>query len=129
VFLRGLVPPARAVEETVERERQYRAAGADGLFAPRLSDPQTIRDLVAAVALPLNVMVVADLPPVAELERLGVRRVSAGSAIAQLALGSARRAAAQLLRDGRYDAMLEASVPYGELNALFPLQERAGAIA
>ena len=126
VFLRGLVPPERAVEETVARARQYRTAGCDGVFAPRLSDPQTIRELAAAIELPLNVMVVPGLPPVAELQRLGVRRVSAGSAIAQLALGSARRAAAQLLRDGRYDAMLEPSVAYGELNALFPLQERGG---
>ena len=126
VFLRGLVPAERAVAETVERARQYRAAGADGVFAPRLSDPQAIRELVAAIELPLNVMVVPGLPPVADLQRLGVRRVSAGSAIAQLALGSARRAAAQLLRDGRYDAMLETSVAYGELNALFPLQDPVG---
>jgi 2-methylisocitrate lyase-like PEP mutase family enzyme len=129
VFLRGLVPPERAVEETVERARQYRAAGCDGIFTPRLSDPQRIRDLVGVIELPLNVMVVPDLPPVVELQRLGVRRVSAGSAIAQVALGSARRAAAQLLRDGRYDAMLAASVPYGELNARFPLLERAPASA
>jgi 2-methylisocitrate lyase-like PEP mutase family enzyme len=127
VFLRGLVPPERAVAETIERAQQYRAAGCDGVFTPRLGDPEKIRQLAAAVDLPLNVMVVPGLPPVAELQRLGVRRVSAGSAIAQVALASARRAAAQLLRDGRYDAMLEASVTYGELNALFPLQERAGA--
>ena len=57
---------------------------------------------------------------------LGTRRsarVSAGSAIAQAAHAITRRAASQLLADGRYDAMFETSVAYGELNALF--QERA----
>jgi len=122
VFLRGLASPERAVEETIERARQYGAAGCDGVFTPRASDPRAIRELATAIALPLNVMVLPNLPPVAELRRLGVRRVSAGSAIAQAAHAITRRAASQLLGDGRYDAMFEAAVAYGELNALF--QER-----
>jgi 2-methylisocitrate lyase-like PEP mutase family enzyme len=119
VFLRGLVPPERAVEETIERARQYRAAGCDGVFTPYASDPRAIRDLAAEIHLPLNVMVLPNLPPVAELRGLGVRRVSAGSAIAQAVHAVTRRLASQLLTDGRYDAMFEASVAYGDLQALF----------
>jgi len=69
--------------------------------------------------LPLNVMVSRGLPPIAELARLGARRVSAGAAIAQAVHGLTRRLATALLTEGRYDAMLEGTVPYGELNALF----------
>jgi 2-methylisocitrate lyase-like PEP mutase family enzyme len=119
VFLRGLVPPERAVEETIERARQYHTAGCDGVFTPRAADPRTIRDLAAGIPLPLNVMVLPNLPPVAALRGLGVRRVSAGSAIAQAAHAATRRAASQLLTDGRYDTMFEASVAYGDLQALF----------
>ena len=120
VYLRGLVPREQAVEETIERARRYRAAGCDGIFVPALSDPAAIRSIVAAIALPLNVMVVPRLPPVAELATLGVRRVSAGAAIAQAAYAIARRAATRFLTDGVYDAMFEATADYTELNALFP---------
>lgn len=71
--------------------------------------------LTAAVAE----IVVPELPPVATLRELGVRRLSAGSGIAQAAYGLARRAAAQLLEEGRYDTVLEPAIAYGEMNALF----------
>jgi 2-methylisocitrate lyase-like PEP mutase family enzyme len=119
VYLRGLVPPARALAETIERAQRYRAAGCDGVFVPNLTDAAAIRGVAAAIALPLNVMVRPVLPPVAELAALGVRRVSAGAAIAQAAAGITQRAARQLLHEGRYDAMLEAPVDYGRMNALF----------
>jgi len=119
VYLRALVPAERALAETIERGRTYQAAGCDGLFVPGLTDRDAIRSIVAAVALPLNVMVRPGLPPVAELAALGVRRVSAGSAIAQAAHGVTMHAATQLLTEGRYDAMFGTTVAYGELNALF----------
>ena len=118
VFLKGLVPPERAVTETIERACRYRAAGCDGVFVPGLRDAQAIREVAGAIELPLNVMVLPKLPLVPALRQLGVRRVSAGSAIAQAAYGIVRGAATQLLTEGRYDAMFETSVGYAELNAL-----------
>jgi 2-methylisocitrate lyase-like PEP mutase family enzyme len=119
VYLKRLVPPERAEAETLERGKKYLAAGADGLFVPGLASPAAIRAVVAAVPLPLNLLIVPGLPPVAELQSLGVRRVSAGSAITQSAYALAKRAAEQLLREGRYDALLERSLSHPELNALF----------
>jgi 2-methylisocitrate lyase-like PEP mutase family enzyme len=88
------------------------------VFVPGVSTPEAIREIAAGVALPLNVMVLPKLPPVAELRRLGVRRVSAGAAIAQAAYGIVRREATRLLTEGRYEGMFEAPVTYGELNGL-----------
>jgi 2-methylisocitrate lyase-like PEP mutase family enzyme len=119
VYLRELVPAERALAETIERGGRYRSAGCDGLFVPGLRDAVAIRALVEAVALPLNVMVVPGLPPVAELRRLGVRRVSAGQTITQAAYAVTRRAATRFLRDGVYDVMVEPAIGYGEMNALF----------
>jgi 2-methylisocitrate lyase-like PEP mutase family enzyme len=118
VYLRGLVPPERAVHETIERGRRYQAAGCDGLFVPGLSDAGAIREIVQALDLPLNVMIVPGLPSVSELRALGVRRLSAGSGIAQGAYGFTRAAATGLLRDGLYDAVPGPAVGYGELNVL-----------
>ena len=119
VYLHQLVPPERAVDESIERARRYRAAGCDGVFVPGLTDSDEIRTIAAAIDAPLNLLVRRNLPPVAELGRLGVARVSAGSGIAQAAYGLVRRATKQLLDDGRYEAMFESDVDYGQINALF----------
>jgi 2-methylisocitrate lyase-like PEP mutase family enzyme len=119
VYLRGLVPKERAVAESIARGERYRAAGCDGFFVPKLHVAEEIRAVAAAVALPLNVLVMPGLAPVAELQTLGVRRVSAGSAIAAAALGVVQRATQHFLEDGRYDAMFETNADYRTINELF----------
>jgi len=119
VYLRGLVPAERALAETIERGRRYQAAGCDGFFVPKVTDVNEIRAIAAAVNLPLNLLVMPTLAPVSELQPLGVRRVSAGSAISAAAYGVAKRAAKQFLEEGRYGEMFGLRVEYGEMNALF----------
>jgi len=121
VFLKQLAPPDRAVDATLERARRYQAAGCDGIFVPALAEPAAIRAVVAGVApLPLNVMAYPGLPAAAGLRELGVRRLSAGAAIASAALGRARSRATAFLADGRSEVLFEESVAYGPTNALFP---------
>jgi len=119
VYLRGLTTPERAVEESISRGLRYREAGADGFFLPGVTKPSEIREVVAGVALPLNVLVRAGLPRVSELAALGVRRISAGSGISSAVHGLTRRAVRQFLDTGTYDTMLEGAAPYAEMNALF----------
>ena len=118
VWLRGLVPPPRVRDEAIARGRLYADAGADGFFTPGASELATIREIAGAVPLPLNVMLVPKLPPIAELAAHGVRRLSAGSALAQAALGLVRREARAFL-DGNTGDPTSGALPYGELNALF----------
>lgn len=117
VYLRRLVPSERAQAEAIARGCAYREAGADGFFVPGLADPESIRAIVAAVDLPLNLMLVPGLPGPAALQELGVRRLSAGSAIAQSAYSLARREALALL--GNQSAATTPALTYPELNALF----------
>jgi len=120
VYLRGLVPAAGREAETIARAAAYSESGCDGVFVPGLVDAQAIGTIAAAIAAPLNVMLLPSLPPLARMRELGVRRVSAGSKIAQAAHGLTRRAAMSLLQEGRLDdAMFEGAAEYGELNALF----------
>jgi len=120
VFLRRLVAPERALAETLARGERYRSAGGDGLFVPGLNDAAAIRAIAAGAALPLNVIVMPGLPPLAELAALGVRRLSAGSRIHQAAYRTAREAATALLRDGHIDALVApGGLSNAELNALF----------
>lgn len=119
VFLRGLVAADARVAETLMRARRYRDAGCDGIFVPGVSDGSTIAELVAGTELPVNVMLVPNLPTFAALAKLGVRRVSAGGAIAQAVHGLTRRLTTQLLGGGVETGLFEGAATYGELNTLF----------
>ncbi len=119
VYLRGLIPAERAEAEAIARGRKYLEAGADGLFVPGVTNPATIRAIVAAVPLPVNVLVAPGMPPVAELQSLGVRRVSVGSALTQGAYALVKRAATQVLKEGRWDVLLDRALTHRDLNALF----------
>ncbi len=118
VYLRRLVPRERALEETLARGRRYLAAGADGLFVPFLTDADALRTIASEISLPLNAMILPGLPSVAELQKLGVRRVSAGSGLAHGAYAAARAATLELLEHGRYDRMRAQSDTELNLNAL-----------
>jgi 2-methylisocitrate lyase-like PEP mutase family enzyme len=56
-------------------------------------------------------------PSVPDLAALGVARVSLGSAVAQAAYATARRATEHLLSTGTYDPVSDA-IPFPELNSL-----------
>lgn len=116
VWLRQLAP-AGEVAEVLRRARDYAAAGADGLFAPGVTAVPDIQALVTGQPLPLNVMARPSLPGLAALRGLGVRRVSAGSAIAEAAWGRAQRAAAGFLADGGGAPVYEGAAPYPQINA------------
>jgi 2-methylisocitrate lyase-like PEP mutase family enzyme len=66
------------VVEAITRARAYADAGADGLFAPGLSDIALIARLAEASPLPLNIMVSDTTPPLHALAQQGVARVSHG---------------------------------------------------
>ena len=119
VYLRGLAPESSRVAETLARARTYRDAGADGLFVPKLAEPAAIREIASSAAMPLNVLAWPGLAPASELAALGVRRLSAGSAIAESAWSRAAALAAGFLEAGRSDPLSEDAMPYPAINALF----------
>jgi 2-methylisocitrate lyase-like PEP mutase family enzyme len=88
--------------DTIARLQAYQEAGADVLYAPGLRSLDDIRQLVASVDRPVNVLTVAGAPPVAELAAAGVARVSVGGAFAFAALGAVVEAATELRQAGTY---------------------------
>jgi 2-methylisocitrate lyase-like PEP mutase family enzyme len=91
------------LDDTIARLVAYRAAGADVLYAPGLTDPADIAAVVAAVDAPVNVLALPDAPNVAQLRELGVRRVSTGSLLASAAYGAMLVGARELLGPGSSD--------------------------
>ncbi len=117
VYLESVGAPETRLAHAVRRLNAYRAAGADCLFAPGVSDAATIATLVKEVDGPLNVLAMATSPPVPELERLGVARVSLGSGPMRAGLTVFKRLAEELRGAGTYGA-LAGAIPHAELNRL-----------
>lgn len=106
------------ITEAILRSKAYEAAGADCLYPMGLVDRDAIRSFAEAVHTPMNVMVRRGTPPVPELERLGVKRLSLGPSPMYAAMGLLRRAAGELKEKGTYEALTSGAITYEELNAL-----------
>lgn len=105
----GLVLTARAenhiygindLDDTIRRLCGYRVAGADVAYAPGLTELDSIARVVDEVGIPINVLALSNGPSVAELESVGVRRVSTGGALSSAAFGALARAGRELLDQG-----------------------------
>jgi 2-methylisocitrate lyase-like PEP mutase family enzyme len=119
VYLRRLAEGEAAVRETISRAQRYARAGADGIYAIGLTDVGSVRAIAGATSLPLNLLADPSLPPLHELHALGVRRLSAGPYLTELAYGKARRAAAAFVRDGDVTAMFaDPGADFDMMNAL-----------
>jgi 2-methylisocitrate lyase-like PEP mutase family enzyme len=109
--------PSTRLERTIERLNAYHDAGADSLFAPGVSDRETIARLAREVRGPLNILATPGVPSIAELHALGVARVSIGSGASRAALGLVRRIASEL-REGSYASMFADQIPYAKVNRM-----------
>ena len=122
VWLRGVAPDA-PVAEAARRGAIYAAAGADGFFAPGLTDVGDIAAMVAATPLPVNLLAYPGLPDAATLKGLGVRRLSAGSGVCSAVWGRAAALNKGFLADGRSEPLMEGAMGWGEVNGLMPARD------
>ncbi len=111
VYLKKLVAPEAALEETIRRGRAILEAGASGLFVPGLTDPATIRAIAQGVDLPLNIMGTPGAPKASELKALGARRLSAATRVFNTAFAAARKVTEDFLANGDAEAFAPAGAP------------------
>jgi 2-methylisocitrate lyase-like PEP mutase family enzyme len=84
------------VAEAAERANAYLAVGADCVY-PILAPPESIAALAHRIDGPVNVIAADGTPPPAELQELGVARMTWGSGLATAAYAEAVRVAAAAL--------------------------------
>lgn len=128
-YLVRLGSPEQNLAESIRRANAYREAGADCLFVPGVAERDAIGRLVREIDGPLNVLgarggIAGQTLTVAELDAMGVRRVSIGGSLALAALAMVRRAAAELLEQGTVSYAREA-MSNADANALM-LRARRG---
>jgi 2-methylisocitrate lyase-like PEP mutase family enzyme len=120
VYLRGLATRDNRVNETVQRATKYKNAGVDGIFIPALVEPMEIKQLCEQISLPVNVMAMPALPDSTALNALGVKRLSAGSAIAQAVLGQAQQLGIAFLKTGQSQGLFTSNaMAFQPMNAMF----------
>ena len=118
VFIGEVGEPAARLEHAVARGRAYLAAGADCVFVPAVTDPGLIATLVRELGGPVSVLATSASPPLPELARLGVARISVGSGPYRAALALAARIAAAAYEQEDLEPLNAEQLPFGELQAL-----------
>lgn len=113
VTLKG--PREATFDEAMRRANAFHEAGADCLFPLGLNGNEEIARATRTLNGPMNLIYRAGIPPVAELPKLGVARLSLGSGVAHAALTTIRRVAQQVLNEGTY-SLLADGVSYPEAN-------------
>jgi 2-methylisocitrate lyase-like PEP mutase family enzyme len=116
-----LVGAKNALAVSLERLKAYAEAGADCLYAPGVTDPSQIKEIVKTVApKPVNVLCWRPDPnlTVSALANLGVRRISVGAALSRVAWAAFIRAAQSIATTGTFEALGD-SAASGDLNKLF----------
>ncbi|HJY52745.1 MAG TPA: isocitrate lyase/phosphoenolpyruvate mutase family protein [Candidatus Udaeobacter sp.] len=116
-----LVGDPDSLHTALDRLTAYAEVGADSLYAPGVSNPDDIAQIVRTVApKPVNVLVSGfnHQLTVSQLVDLGVRRISVGSGLALAAWGAFLRAAREIKTDGTFN-LLANNAPSADLNELF----------
>jgi 2-methylisocitrate lyase-like PEP mutase family enzyme len=111
----------KSLRFAIERGNAYKEAGADCIFIPDNGDldKQSITTLVNEINAPINIIAGATTPPIAELQDVGVSRVSVGPRPMRAVLTLLRNIAEELIVKGTYQLMSESSISYSDINQWF----------
>jgi len=101
-YLLGL---ADALPQTQHRLQVYEAAGADGLFIPGLTELSAIQAVCQHTRLPVNVMCTPDLPALAMLAQVGVKRVSMGNYLFEFLAHQQEQVGACIRQEQNFNAL------------------------
>ncbi len=107
-------------DRVIRRMQRFAEAGADVVFSPGMDNLADIEMLVQSVNVPVNVVVSSPDRPyeLPDLQRIGVKRISIGSSMAQLIYGSVIRTISDFAKTHSLEFVNEA-MDYQELEAWF----------
>ena len=108
------------MDDTIKRLQAFEKAGADVLYAPGLRDLASMKLVASAVSRPINVVMSAGDPALtaAEMEAVGVKRISVGGALSRLALAAFMKGAREMKDQGGFTWMRD-TMATKDLKAVF----------
>ncbi len=117
--------PKKALSESIRRGNAYGEAGADCIFYMNVVSRDSIAQVVKEVKAPVSILARPENPGVAELQTLGVARVSYGAAFSRAAISAVRRLAMEIRESGTITALKDA-ISSPEMAALVSRAKASG---
>jgi 2-methylisocitrate lyase-like PEP mutase family enzyme len=105
IYLKNVGDPAGRFDEVVKRAKAYLAAGADCIYPFGFIDLETVGRLAKAIPAPINIVARAGAPPVAELQKLGVARVTIASGATLAVMSLIKTIGDDLRATGTFDGI------------------------
>lgn len=118
-YLRDVGTFSERYDLTIERAQAYLAAGADCVYPMGLSDGVDIARMVQQLNAPINILIGPGTPTVPELDRMGVRRITAGSGLMRATLPFIQRMGERLHRGEDLSDLFDHGFTYTVVNRLF----------
>lgn len=115
-FIRdGFGSTEERIDEAVERARLYVTAGADCIYPIGPGDLATLTALRERISAPLNILASPNAISLAEMQRLGINRVSFGAYVFRACLAKFAGIAETLKGHGPYDGLAEHTLTGAEV--------------
>jgi 2-methylisocitrate lyase-like PEP mutase family enzyme len=119
VFLAQSGAPESRLSESIKRGNRYILAGADCIFVPNVWETDKIAVLTLEINGPVNILANptngTEMPPsVSELKKLGVARLSVGSALMKSTLALIKKTADEVIQSGTYNNFTSSLMPIEE---------------
>lgn len=103
----NLIRGRNDMDDTIKRLQAFEKAGADVLYAPGLRDLASMKLVASSVGKPINAVMSAGDPDLtaAEMEAVGVKRLSVGGALSRLAIAAFMKGAREMKDKGGFTWM------------------------
>jgi 2-methylisocitrate lyase-like PEP mutase family enzyme len=105
LYLKNVGDPAGRFDEAVKRAKAYLAAGADCIYPFGFIDLDTVGRLAKAIPAPINIVARAGTPPVSELQKLGIARVTIASGATLAVMSLIKTIGEDLRATGKFDGI------------------------
>ena len=86
IYRKDFEKPERVLEESIKRGEAYKAAGADCFYPITMQKTDDIRQTIAQLQMPVNILLMPGIPELKRLEEMGVSRVSLGPGFLKIAI-------------------------------------------
>lgn len=115
----GVMTGRYGMEEALARIAAFAAAGADCVYVPFPPAPEDLARIAASVKVPVNALAAGPFARLdrADFARMGIARISLGSALARLTHRAIRDAARSILDEGSF-LPLAGGLPGAEVDAM-----------
>jgi 2-methylisocitrate lyase-like PEP mutase family enzyme len=96
IYKKAFDRPESIIEETIKRGEAYKLAGADCFYPITMQKEEDIRETIARLQMPVNILLMPGIPELKVLQEIGVSRISLGPGFLKIAVKAMKDLAIKL---------------------------------